>query len=121
MSERVLYSGYLTFRDEKYSFSFDGTELHLIPTEEKEESFKWKWIADGFNKWAYSSSSEKVISEKYIIGECFETSSRIVFFLALGRYINQNNAALVLFPFAFILFKYNRESINCISVLAHPI
>ncbi len=121
MSERVLYSGYLTFRNETFSFSFDGAELHLIPTEEKEESFKWKWLTDGFNKWAYSSSSEKVINEKYIVGECFETSSRIVFFLTLGRYINQNNAALVLFPFAFILFKYNRESIDCMSFMGAEI
>ena len=114
--EEELYSGWVTFRKEKFAFSFNGEELHLIPTEDKKEKYKWDWFHESITPGLFIPKSDK-IDERFIKGECFETSSTIVFIAKPNSFLCQNNSALVIPLWGYILFEFGKESpIDRISI-----
>ncbi len=102
--ESILYTGWLTFRDECFEFALNGSELHLIPAKNKKEELKWKWIREQIAPGTWTPKIE-AISERIIIGECAETDSKIVFIPIRNSYINSNNCALIIELWGYILYK----------------
>lgn len=107
--EQELYSGWLRFRNEQFAFSFNGKVLHLIPPEDKKEKYKWDWFHESIVSGLFVPKSDK-IDERFIEGECYETNSKIVFIVLPNSYLCQNNSALVVPLWGYILFEFGKAS-----------
>lgn len=104
-----LYTGWLSFRDDEFAFSFNGDELHLIPTKDKKEKYKWDWYHESLIPGVYTSKPSK-IEDRFLEGKCYETDSKIVFIVQSNAYLSQNNSALIVPLWGYILYEFGKES-----------
>jgi len=131
----MILTGTLTFSDFNFSFVFDEKLLRIIPITEENRvilfGVKDEKISDGVTQ--FIPQPLQVIEDKYIIGFCNETSSKIVFFPVSGTHINSinnlfNPKAPVSIPLsAYILFDSEKETIDRMAICCpelnyiHPI
>lgn len=115
VDELSVYTGKTTFKGIDFTFVFDGEELRLIPPKEKENEIIWQWGHRKIEEGAYVPSAPVTVEEESLIGECNETKSRIVFIPRRGSAVGKINAIVLIPLVAYVICRYNRETIDRVS------
>ena len=114
--ELTLYTGKLNYKDIDFTFVFDGNELKLIPPKEKEHEIEWEWgwttLESGAKTWA----DPIPVGVDQMIGKCNETRHRVVFLPKTGATLGLYNYVIRIPLSAYVIYKYDRDSVDRISV-----
>lgn len=107
-----LYTGTLQYRGIEFTFAFDKVELRLIPPKEKRHliEHEWKWKAIGHG--AYVPADPIPVDTGYLVGDCNETTHKIVFIPKLGSYLSLYNAVVRIELMAYVICRLDRTSID---------
>lgn len=112
MTEKILYTGYLYFKGDEFTFVYQDSVLALIPSKEKCEAILNKYRHMPIISGVYTQADPVEVDEPCIICECNETNSEICFILKNGSFIKYNHNNLYLDISAVFLFKGNRKKIS---------
>lgn len=107
-----VYTGSLEYKEIKFSFVFNGTELSLIPPEDKKDLIHREWIMKPIGKGVYTLGDPLQIDEPYLIGKCNENGKKIIFLTKQGSRIGSRNSVLYVTVLGYIICKYQREEIS---------
>lgn len=110
----MIYTGQLTYKEINFTFAFDGTELRLIPPQEKRDKIENEWMRTSIEKGMYILNIP-ILEERYLFGMCNETGQKIIFLTKKGSYIGGRSSSLTVEVIAYIMYKYDRPSIDRIS------
>lgn len=121
VEELTFYTGALQYRDIDFKFAFDKDELRLIPPKEKEHEIEWEWGRRSLGNGVYTWGGPLSVGANFLIGECNETRHRIVFLPKQGATIGLYNSIVRIPLAAYIVCKYNRDSIDRVSFSCHEI
>ena len=116
MAEEIgLYTGTLLYKDINFTFAFDRSELRLIPPKDKEHEIEWEWGREPLGNGVYTWGDPMPVGVDFIIGECNETRHRIIFLPKQGATLGLYNSVVLIPLAAYIICKYDRDSIDRIS------
>ena len=110
----MIYTGQLTYKEINFTFAFDGTELRLIPPQEKRDKIENEWMRTSIEKGMYILNIP-ILEERYLFGMCNETGQKIIFLTKKGSHIGGRSSSLTVEVIAYIMYKYDRPSIDRIS------
>ncbi len=79
-----FYTGTILFKEIRFTFSFDKTELRLIPPEEDKHLIEWDWKMQETSPGVFSFADPIPIEDPYLVGECTETKHRITMLVYIG-------------------------------------
>lgn len=113
--ELAFYTGTLQYKGISFSFAFDKNELRLIPPEEKEHEIEWEWRRKPLGNGAFTFGDPIPVGVDFLIGECNETRSHIVFLPKQGATLGFYNSIVRIPLAAYVKCKYNRPSIDRVS------
>ena len=113
--ELAFYTGILQYREIDFTFAFDKNELRLIPPKEKEHEIEWEWGWTPLGNGAYTMGDPMPVGVDFLIGECNETRHRIVFLPKQGATLSLYNSMVRIPLAAYVICKYNRDSIDRVS------
>lgn len=113
--ELVFYTGTLQYREINFTFAFDKNELRLIPPKEKEHEIEWEWGWKPLGNGAYTLGEPIPVGLDFLIGECNETRHRIVFLPKQGATLGLYNSVVYIPLAAYVICKYDRDSIDRVS------
>ena len=108
--ELDVYSGKLVYKEVDFSFVFDGSELRLIPSKDKEREVSM-WFMRPLGNGAYTNGDPLYVEDDYLIGKCNENGQKMIF-LPKHNNIGCYNSVLVIDIDAFIICKYERDAID---------
>ena len=116
-SELDLYTGYLKYKGIDFVFTFYKHELRLIPPENMANKIFWEWDLGETQKndGGFKTNGLSYIDADYLVGSCNETHHRIIFFPRKTYHIGFNNSVLIISVSSFIVFNYERETIDRLS------
>ena len=114
--ELAFYTGTLQYRDIDFTFAFDKNELRLIPPREKENEIEWDWGWKPLGNGAYTLGNPIPVGVDYLIGECNETRHRIIFLPKQGAFLGLYNSVVYIPLAAYVICKYDRDSIDRVSI-----
>lgn len=116
MTEELdLYTGTLLYKDVNFTFAFDRRELRLIPPKDKEHEIKWEWARKPLGNGVYTLGDPIPVGADFLIGECNETRHRIVFLPKQGATLGLYNTVVRIPLAAYVICKYDRDSIDRVS------
>jgi hypothetical protein len=116
MAEELdLYTGTLLYKDINFTFAFDRSELHLIPPKDKEHEIEWEWGRKPLGNGAYTWGDLMPVGVDFLIGECNETRRHIVFLPKQGATLGFYNSMVRIPLAAYVVCKYDRDSIDRVS------
>lgn len=113
MNKYSTYTGILEYKNIKFTFIFDKKKLKLIPPEDKKhevELWFWKEIKQG----TYTLGDPVYIKD-IIYGITNETKQKIIFIPAYND-VSRINSTLIIDIEYYIINKYNRETIDRITI-----
>jgi hypothetical protein len=113
--ESNIYTGQLMYENIVFSFVFNGIELRLIPSKEKEYEVAWEWKMKPICNGVYTLGDPQCMEEPFLIGKCNENGNKIVFITKQGSQLESINAILFVKITAYIVCKYDRDTIDRIS------
>ena len=113
--EDKVYTGFLEFEGEDYQFVFVDQTLRMIPTNTELRNDMWKYGMKEIAKGTYTWGEPPRMEQDVIIGRCNETNRKIIFLPKQGAYISHQNSVLLIDLEAYVICKYERDKINCIS------
>ena len=120
-NQDMIYTGQLIYKEIEFTFVFDGKELRLIPSKDKQNEVNEKWLRIPLPNGAYTFNIP-VMEENCLHGICNETNQKIIFLVKQGSYLTPHgnymlggNYVLSVNVVAYIICKYRRESIDRIS------
>lgn len=113
--ELAFYTGTLQYREIDFTFAFDKNELRLIPPKEKEHEIEWEWGWTPLGNGTYTMGDPMPVGVDFLIGECNETRHRIVFLPKQGATLSLYNSMVRIPLVAYVICKYNRDSIDRVS------
>ena len=94
-----LFTGKIEYKENSFTFVFDGNELELIPDDSNVVfSLAYEDIAKG----VYTFSGFPTIEEAILTGICNETNRKIIFIFKIGSYFRTVNNILYIKPRAYI-------------------
>ena len=114
--ELAFYTGTLRYRDIDFTFAFDKNELRLIPPKEKEHEIEWEWGFKPLANGVYTLGDPIPVGVDFLIGECNETRSHIVFLPQQGATLGLYNSMVRIPLAAYVKCKYNKSSIDRVSI-----
>ena len=95
MAEELdLYTGTLLYKDINFIFTFDRTELRLIPLKDREHEIEWEWKRKLLGNGVYTCGDPIPVEVDFLIGECNETRHRIVFLPKQGATLELYNTVV---------------------------
>ena len=116
MAEEIeLYTGTLLYKDINFTFAFDRSELRLIPPKDKEHEIEWEWGRKPLGNGAYTWGDPLPVGVGFLIGECNETRHRIIFLPKQGATLGLYNTVVRIPLAAYVICKYDRDSIDRVS------
>ncbi len=116
MAEEIdLYTGTLLYKDINFTFAFDRSELRLIPPKDKEHEIEWEWGRKPLGNGVYTWDDPIPVEVDFMIGECNETRHRIIFLPKQGATLDLYNSMVLIPLAAYVICKYNRDSIDRVS------
>lgn len=117
----MIYTGHLTYKEIEFTFVFDGKELRLIPSKEKQREVNENWLRTSIANGAYTPNIP-VIEEGHLYGFCNETNQKIIFLVRRGSYLTprgnyllDGNYVLTINVVAYIIGKRDRNMVDRIS------
>lgn len=113
--ELNLYTGTLLYRDINFTFAFDRKELRLIPPEDKAHIVEWDWQLKEIRPGVSTFADSIPVEEPFLIGECNETRFKIIFIPEQGCVLGFHNHVVRMPLAAYVLCKYNRETVDRVS------
>lgn len=121
-NENETYTGFLKFREIDFSFVFTNNELRLITPADKSDEVYYKWLMKEMRDGVYTNGDPLFVEEASIIGACNENGGSIIFLPIVGsqigsimNFMTNKSPILHIRISAFILCKYNGDSISRIS------
>ena len=116
MAEELdLYTGTLSYKDISFTFVFNKIELRLIPPEEKRRVIEWDWMMKEIRPGVSTFADPIPVEEPFLIGNCFETKSAIIFIPKRGSDLGLYNSVVRISLSAYIICKYDRDLIDRVS------
>lgn len=113
MKDFEIYTGILKYKNIDFTFVFDKKELKLIPPKDKKKEVEcWFWKKSGPG--CYTLGDPIYIKEA-LLGISNETNRKIVF-VPSGSEVEKINAILIVDVEYYIINKFDRESMNRISI-----
>lgn len=116
------YTGSLKYREIDFSFVFANNELRLIAPKDKSHEIHFKWLMRELQNGIYVNGDPLFVEETAIIGNCNENGGSIIFLPIVGsqigstmNFMTNKSPILHIRISAFILCKYNGDSISRIS------
>lgn len=114
MAEELdLYTGTLLYKDINFTFVFDRSELRLVPPKDKEQEIE-RWREPQGNG-VYTLGDPIPVGVDFLIGECNETRHRIIFLPKKGATLVFYNTLVRIPLVAYVICKYDRDSIDGVS------
>ena len=111
----TTYTGKLKYKDIDFTFIFTNEELRLIPPVDKESIIIHQWRMKAIGEGTYTFANPMPVDEKYIIADCNETKTRIIFLPREGSYLWFRHSVVFMQICAVVICKYNRASFDRIS------
>lgn len=108
-----LYTGKLTYKDIKFDFVFDKSELRLIPPIEKCQEVS-KWFLKELQPGVYTSGDTVYIEDTFLRAKINETGQTIILFAFHNR-INSYNHILMVQVDSYIICQTDIEYIDRIG------
>lgn len=118
-NELDIYSGELIYKGINFSFIFDGEQLRLIPPKDRKQEIEM-WFIRPIGKGTYIDGDPLHIEDKYLVGTCNENYRKMLFFPKHKR-IGRINLVLIIDIDAFVLYKFERETIDRIGFISPEI
>lgn len=116
MAEELdYYTGTLLYKDINFTFAFDKNELRLIPPKDKEHEIEWEWGKKSLGNGMYTFGDPIPVGVDFLIGQCNETRHRMIFLPKQGSTLGLYNTVVRIPLAAYIICKYDRDSIDRIS------
>lgn len=114
-----MYTGTLNYKGIDFTFVTDNNEkqLRLIPPADKLDVIQMEWKMKKVGNGAYVNAAPIEVTEKYIVGECVDSGSTIVFILQPGSYLGFINLVVTMELNAIIAFPGEKQSVSRISFL----
>lgn len=113
--EPEIYTGYLTYKNIRFFFTFDKEQLCLTPQSEDEDkvfrTILSKQNADGSFSWPASPKMD----EAHLVGKCSSTGQSIIFITRKGFPIHHCNSVLYVDIEAYIVCRPHEQKIAKIS------
>lgn len=113
MKDFEIYTGVLKYKDIAFTFVFDKKELKLIPSNDKKEEVR-NWFMKEISPGYYTLGDPLYIKEA-LLGILNETGRQIVF-IPSGREVGRINSTLIVDIEYYIINKFDRKSMNRISI-----
>lgn len=113
MREYETYTGNLIYKEIEFTFVYDKNKLKLIPPKEKIEEVGF-WFMKEIGKSVYTLG-DPIYVEENLIGRSNETRHNIIF-IPSHRNISHINSNLIIDIEYYIINKYDRETIDRISI-----
>lgn len=120
-SDDNVYTGFLEFEGEDYHFVFSGKTLRMISTSVESRNSMWKYGMKEISQGNYTWGEQPRVNQDVIIGKCNETNQRIIFLPRKGSYILHQNSVLFIDLEAYIICKYEKNTIDRISFTGQEI
>ena len=117
--ELDVYSGKLIYKEVDFSFVFDGDELRLIPSKDKEREVNM-WFMRPLGNGAYTFGDPLYIEDGCLIGKCNENGQKMIF-LPKHKDVGRYNSVLLIAIDAFVICKYERDEIDRIGFVSKEI
>ena len=111
-SDDNVYTGFLEFEGEDYHFVFSGKTLGMISTSVESRNSMWKYGMKEISQGNYTWGEQPRVNQDVIIGKCNETNQRIIFLPRKGSYILHQNSVLFIDLEAYIICKYEKNTID---------
>lgn len=108
-----IYTGKLTYKDIKFDFVFDKSELRLIPPIEKCQEVS-KWFLKELQPGVYTSGDTVYIEDTFLRAKINETGQTIILFAFHNR-INSYNHILMVQVDSYIICQTDIEYIDRIG------
>lgn len=116
MAEELdLYTGTLLYKKINFTFAFDRSELRLLPPKDKEHEIEWEWGHKPLGNGVYTWGDPIPVGVDFLIGECNETRHRIIFLPKQGATLGLFNSMVRIPLVAYVICKYDRDSIDRVS------
>lgn len=113
--ELELYTGNLRYKDIDFTFVFDKAELRMIPPKDKEYEIEWEWGKKPLGNGAFTWGDPIPVGVDFLVGECNETKHHIVFLPKQGATLGIYNSMVRIPLAAYVICKYDRDSIDRVS------
>lgn len=113
--ELAFYTGTLQYREIDFTFAFDKDELRLIPPKDKEYEIEWEWRRKSLGNGAFTLGDPVPVGADFLVGKCNETRNHIVFLPKQGAFLSIYNSVIRIPLVAYVVCKYDRDSIDRVS------
>lgn len=113
MEDYESYTGRITYREIEFTFVFDKNVLKLIPPREKSKEVYF-WFMKEVKKGVFTFGDPIYIGQN-LIGHTNETGKKITF-IPSQREVGHINSTLIIDVEYYIVNKYDRETIDRISI-----
>ncbi len=114
-----IYTGELLYRKILFTFVFEGITLRLIPPKERNREVDM-WFMKPLGNGAYTFGNPFAIETDVLTGRCYEDGQKILFFPA-HSYIGHINNVLHIRIDAYVIHKFERESIDRLGFMSPEI
>ena len=113
MKDFEIYTGIIKYKDIDFYFVFDKKTLKLIPPKNKKEEVEY-WFMKEIKK-GYYTLGEPLYVKEVLLGFSNETDKKIIF-IPSGMEVGRINSTLIVDIKYYIINKYDRESMNRVSI-----
>ncbi|MCF0111205.1 MAG: hypothetical protein HUJ58_04830 [Erysipelotrichaceae bacterium] len=120
-NESKVYTGSLVFRNVDFSFVFIDDTLQLVPSKEYQNEVYYKWICKEVREGVYTNGDSIRIEDRFLEGRCDGDGRLIIFMPKSNAFVDYetnmgNNSSKLYVPLlAYIICKYDRDSVSRIS------
>lgn len=114
-SKDETYTGTLVYSGETYRFVFSHEELKLLPNVEDKNPLNWLFDLKKLPDGSYTWKTPPRIEEELLVGNCYETSNKIIFLPKKNSYISRQNSLLLIDLTAYIIYRYERGTVGKVS------
>lgn len=114
-SKDETYTGTLVYSGETYRFVFSHEELKLLPKVEDKNPLNWLFDLKKLPDGSYTWKTPPRIEEELLVGNCYETSNKIIFLPKKNSYISRQNSLLLIDLTAYIIYRYERGTVGKVS------
>lgn len=107
-----FFTGKMEYKDNRFTFVFDGNELELIPDD---SNVVFSWTHEEIAEGVYTFGGLPTIEQAILTGICNETKRKIIFIFKIGSYFRTVNNTLFIKPRAYINCRFDRNTMDRLS------
>ena len=114
-SKDETYTGTLVYSGETYRFVFSHEKLKLLPNAEEKNPLNWLFDLKKLPDGSYTWKTPPRIEEELLVGNCYETSNKIIFLPQKNSFVSRQNSLLLIDLEAYIIYRYDRGTVGKVS------